>query len=296
MTVLYDLLADLSAGTGNRLVLPEYRQIELYSRRKPLHFAAEAATGAPVPAVAGLCRAFLVLEAYLASRTPTDEAKPSWQRYLDLPRASVTDKIVAQLYRILRVARVVAFHPQSVLETREGIVRITGIVDKVVLALELTPAGVLLLESAVAYYLEALRQPYPEAYVEAMLSQYFSDLVSEIKRFSDEGRSLYQFHQKYVFNRHFRFDCDNPRIRLDDEVLEVEIDARRQNPALYPIDFFVIVSDLLHIIPLEAFVEGKLPLAELALWRVRTPDGLSLPASFRSRFFREVIGVNQPMT
>ena len=36
-------------------------------------------------------------------------------------------------------------------------------------------------------------RPIPRAYVEALLAEYFDDIVGEIKRYSDEGRSLYQF-------------------------------------------------------------------------------------------------------
>ena len=45
----HDLAAGLIAGPRNRLVLPEYRQIELYSKRKTLHFA----EAEPVPRFPG---------------------------------------------------------------------------------------------------------------------------------------------------------------------------------------------------------------------------------------------------
>jgi len=31
-------------------------------------------------------------------------------------------------------------------------------------------------------------------------------------------------------------------------------------------------------------------------WRARTPDGVTLPASFRARFGHDTAAVNQPMT
>lgn len=294
MTPLLDLVADLSAASSSRLSLPEYRQIELYSKRKSLVFATGA--DAPPSPVAGACRAFLVLDAFLAAQTPSAGEPSTWRRYLDLPRASTLDRLVAEIYRVLRVARTVAFYPDGEIETRGGLVRIKGIVDKVVMVLDISPAGLLVLESAVAWYLDSLRQPYPAAYVEAMLSQYFHDIVDEIKRYSDEGRSLYQFQSKYPFNRHFRFDCDNPKTKLDDTSLEIVINAAQRNPALYPIDFYVTLGDALHIIPVEALADGKLPLAELERWRARLPDGVTLPASFRSRFGHEAAAVNQPMT
>lgn len=297
MTHLNDIMTALAAPAPSRLVLPEYRQIELYTKRKTLAFAADEARADPaVPRVAALCRTFMTLDAFLAARTPFAEGQTSWVRYSALPRATMTDKIVAELYRMLRVARLVAFHPHGHIETNDGIIKINGAVNRVALTLEMTPAGVTLLESAVTYYLETLHQPYPSAYIDAMLAQYFTDLTAETRRFADEDRILYQFRQPFAFNRHFRFDCDNPKIRLGDGNLEIEIGTRHRDPAVYPIDFYVTIGNALHIIPVEALKNGRLSLADLPKWCARTPDGITLPAAFRQRFGREVMVAGQPMT
>ena len=107
---------------------------------------------------------------------------------------------------------------------------------------------------------------------------------------------LYQFQRKQPFNRHFRFDCDNPKTQVADDVLEVETSPAYQDAALYPIDFFIVHGDTLHIVPAEALTAGKLPLAQLDRWRARTPDGVTLPARFRWRFSRETQAIDQPMT
>lgn len=292
MSVLHDLVADLSTGSGNRLSLPEYRQIELYSKKKSLTFAdAKPASEVPVPAISGACRSFLVLDALLG-----ESAASLWQKYLSLPRTTMTGKLVAELYRILRVVREVAFHPHGHIEVQDGIIKINGAINKVALSLEITASGLTLLESAAAYYLDSLRQPYPDAYVAAMLSQYFTDIVGEVKRFADEDRVLYQYRQKRPFNRHFRFDCDNPKLALADGRYEFEIGPIHQDSARTPIDFFVTIDDALHIIPVEALEDGSLPLEQLEQWRARTTDGTTLAAHFRSRFAREVMVVGQPMT
>ena len=297
MTLVNDLVNDLAAGSKNRLSLPEYRQIELYSKRKSLSFAeAEPACEAPLSLISGVCGAFFVLDAYLGSRNPAADGGTSWRRYLDLPRAGGVQKAVAEIYRILRVARTIAFHPQGHVEMEDGVVKINGTVDRVALSLELTPAGLTLLESAAAYYLRSLREPYADAYVEAMLTQYYFDIVAEIRRFHDEDRILYQFRRKFIFNRHFRFDCDNPKTQFDEDALVIEIGAAHENPALYPIDFYVEVGNSLHIIPVEALVKCRLPLGDLAKWRVRGAGANTLPADFRLRFGREVMVVGQPMT
>jgi hypothetical protein len=291
-----DLAAGLIAGPRNRLSLPEYRQIELYSKRKTLHFAVAGPAPEFQERVSGACGAYMALDAFLESRHFAGESGPSWQRYLSLPRASLLDRLAGELYRILRIVRSVAFHPHGHIEAEDGIVKFNGAINRVSITLEITPAGLTLLESAVAYYLGWQSEPYSAAYAEAMLSEYFFDIVAEIKRFADEDRVLYQFQRKQTFNRHFRFDCDNPKTQATGDVLEVETSPAFQNTALYPIDFFIVHGNTLHIVPAEALTAGKLPLAQLDRWRARTPDGATLPASFRWRFSRETVVIGQPMT
>ena len=292
----HDLAAGLVAGPRNRLLLPEYRQIELYSKRKTLHFADPQTAPDFQDRVAGVCGAFMALDAFLESQHFAGEIGPSWERYLALPRASLLDKLVAELYRILRVARAVSFHPRGHIEAENGIVKFNGSINRWALTVEITPIGLALLESAVAYYLAWQREPYPAAYAEAMLAEYFLDISGEIKRFADEDRVLYQFQRKHPFNRYFRFDCDNPKTQITSDALEIETGPAYQDATLYPIDFFFVHADALHIVPAEVLSAGKLPLAQLKRWRARLPDGLTLPQRFRWRFSRETQAINQPMT
>ncbi len=289
-----ELATHMIAGASSRLSLPEYRQIELYAKRKTLTFASDApASELPLPNIAGACRAFMALDAILA---PSAEGLTTWQRYLSLPRACLAGKVTAELYRVLRVLRLLTFHPHGHAEIEDGIVKFNGAVNKVALTLDITAAGVVLLELAVAYYLDSLRQPYPQAYIEAVLVRYFTDIVAEIKRFADEDCNLYQFRPKYAFNRHFRFDCDNPKTQTEDGFLKIETTPTHRDAALYPIDFYVTANDALHIVPAEALRDGKLPLAELGRWRARVPESGALPSDFRLRFARETQAPNQPMT
>jgi hypothetical protein len=114
-----DLAAGLVADPRNHLLLPEYRQIELYTKRKVLQFA--EAQGEPdfMDWVAGVCGAFMALDAFLECEHFPGEAGPSWERYLALPRGDQMGKLVAELYRILRVARAVAFHPHGHIRGRK---------------------------------------------------------------------------------------------------------------------------------------------------------------------------------
>lgn len=295
MTLMHDIVAELAEGSPHRLFLPERRQIKLYSQRRPLHFA-EPPAALPLAQLAGAVRAFLLLDGYLAATLEHSDAPGSWQFYLNLPRKTATEKYLAQTYRILRTLRIVLLHPHGQVTLEDGTIRIKGIVGPSALLVEISSSGLTLLESVVSYYLQAVSSPYPAAYIEAMMAEYYFDIIAEIKRFEDEGRALYQFQRTKFFSRHFRFECDNPRInRLADEY-EFVIGAAHPGTARFPIDFFVEIEDGLHIVPSEALQENRISTTNLTKWKAVTPDGTTLPASFRMRFGREVHEVNQPMT
>jgi hypothetical protein len=120
--------------------------------------------------------------------------------------------------------------------------------------------------------------------------------VAEIHKFADEDRILYQFHHPAFFNRHFRYDCDNPHWLAEPEYFEFQINTVHKNAILYPIDFYVMYDEQLHIVPVEALRDRRLPKDQLPAWRARCRDGASLPSHFRRRFVRELMVVGQPMT
>jgi hypothetical protein len=297
MKTLENLLADSRKSFGHGWSLPEYRQIELYTKRKKLAFRDPPPAPEYPAGTLGVHVAALLLESFLAGRDAALlEGRSSWERYLALPRRTATDKLVAEVYRILRVFRVAATHRDGHLELEDGLVRAACTFQRCALALNITPAGLGLLESFVHVYLDSFRQPYGEAYVERLLMQYFVDIVGEIRKFADEDRILYQFRPYGFFNRHFRLDCDNPRYEAGDGRYRFEIGATYADPVRYPIDFFVVLQDTLHIVPVEALRDGGLPESELPRWRTRDPFGTELPAEFRRRFAREVMVVGLPMT
>ena len=296
MSLIGKMTAAMVEAVPANLRLPEHRQIELYSKRKTLEFAESDADAAPYARLAGLARAYHLMETLLAARYADGEAETSWAFYSRLPRDSMGDKVASQIYRILRIARLVLFHPHGHVEAVDGAVKINGCVNRVALSLEITPAGLTLLETAVAYWALAQSSPYPAAYTEAMLAEYFFDIIAEIRRFADEDRVLFQFRRLRAFCRHFRFDCDNPKMKIDDEGIVIEIDALYRDKARYPIDFFFVLDGALHIVPVEALNEGRLATAEFAKWRARLSDGEKLPAEFGVRFGRHQDVVGQPMT
>jgi hypothetical protein len=296
MNKLPELAAELVARSSTRLLLPEHRQIELYTRKKTLAVST-AEAGLPETArVAAACTACLLLQATFEADDPAQEGRTTWDIYRALPRASSGDRAVAEIFRILRIVRKVALHREGTVVAEGGLLRFFGAIDGTVLALDISPAGLALLESAVTWYLDSFALPYSAAYVEAMLLRYFADIVDEVKRFSDEGRSLFQFREPLRLNRHLRLDCDTVRVRIAGDVCQFEIGEAHRDAARFPIDFFVLIRDVLHIIPVEALTGGAIALAELPRWRARGIEGNALPASFRMRFAHEIMPTDVPMT
>lgn len=294
-----DAVAEFHLRFGDRLNLPEYRQIELYTRKKKLAFEEAASSNGQAPKPPnplGALMAFSLLDAALESIDPALEGRALWQKYLALPRGSVKDKLVAEVYRILRVHRAIVLSAGGQFEVQNGIVKGGCTQHRCALSLWISPIGLKLLESFVHQYLSCERLPYSDAYNEALLTQYFLDIVAEIKKFADEDRVLYQFRRKYHFNRHFRYDCDNPKWEIDGDRVMFEIGERFRDKASFPIDFFVVIHDTLYIIPVEALTDGALAKSELPFWAARTADGQTLPAEFQTRFGREMMVVGLPMT
>ncbi len=224
------------------------------------------------------------------------EELSSWQKYLALPRATTTEKMVAEIYRILRVFRISAIHRDGHIDVSEGLIRMSCTFKRCALSLNITPVGLGLIESFVYAYLDSFRQPYGESYVELQLLQYFLDIVAEVRKFADQDRVLYQFRPRGFFNRHFRLDCDNPRYEFNDGRYRFDIGPLYADPVRYPIDFFVVIKDVLHIVPVEALKDGYLPETDLAGWQVREPYRTELPPEFRQRFGRETMVIGLPMT
>ena len=296
MKIIDGLVAEYAERRAGRRHLPEHRQLELYSKKRQLRFADEDPRTTEAPSLLGVLLAGSLLDAWHDGRDPSREGQGGWARYLGLPRATGVEKLVAELTRLLRVVRLAAVHADGKIEHADGIVRLRCVFNRCALSLDITPVGLELLEASVLYFLDAQRQPYGEAYVEAMLGQYFADLVGEVKRFSDEDRILYQFRVRRPFNRHLRFDCDNPKFELTEDALTIEVGAFHADSARYPIDFYLVLDDALHIIPVEALVAGRLARSELGTWRSRLALGAGLPARFRARFWRETVVSGLPMT
>lgn len=279
--------------------LTEHRPLDLYDRRRKLAFDDAPPEGGARRIAARLLQArhahWALEEQLLAADAVLGEARGSWQRYLELPRESAVDKRVAEVYRLLRIVRIASAHAQGRAEWRDGLLHLACSFERCALALTITEVGLELLASFVAAHLEHLGSPYPPAWVERLLSQYFTDIVGEVRRFADEDRVLYQFQPRPFFNRHFRYDCENPRVRVDDTHVAFDYSAAHEPAALFPIDFFAFVDDRLHIVPAEALTARRLPLAELPRWQARCTDG-RLPANLRGRFARERMVIGQPMT
>ena len=296
MKLLPEILTEFATHFGSRFSLPEYRQIELYTKKKKLNFADPIPPIDPsVAATLGPNTAFMLLQNHFQSENPAIEAMGTWATYLSLPRATTAQKIVAEVYRILRIYHISTVQKNGHIDIEDGIIRTFCSFERVALVLSISATGLGLLQSFVHFYLNSLNQPYSDAYNDLIFQQYFADIVTEIKRFNDVDRVLYQFHKKLFFNRHYRYDCDNPKFDIDETRCKFDIGPMYRNPAIYPIDFYLEVTGQMYIIPVEVLNDGVILLVDLPKWKAKL-ETTTLPASFRSRFGREVMIPGLPMT
>jgi len=278
------------------ILATEYRQIELYSKKKSLAVAEdpEAELTLARRVAADLGAAFDALDSCLGAPLAAFDPMAAWAKYCGLPRRAAFESLSAEIYRALRIVRAATAHETGRVEVRNGLIKASATVENTALTLRITRAGADLLHSVAAYRCGAALSVYPEAYMAAMMRRFWADLADEIRWYYDEDRVLFQFRESLGFDRHARFECDNPRVAEADGRLVFDLgDRGGPRPA---IDLFVVHDDRLHIIPSEVLEEGGLPLADLPRWRARLPDGLTLPADFRLRFTREVMVQGLPMT
>jgi hypothetical protein len=299
MNGLIDSITEYLTRSGNQRFLPEHREIKLYSNSAGVRFMGDdkgVSRNLPIPGLLNTGVAFMLLDTFFESRDSSLEGKTCWEKYQALPRSSRIDKMVAQVYRMLRVFRMALVREGGSIEESRGAVKIGCIENATVFSLIITRSGLTLLESFVVCYLNSFRQPYGEAYAEALLSQYYADITNEIKKFQDEDADILRFRKQCEFNRHFRLDCGNPKYAIVGDHLVFEIIDSFYDPLRYPIDFFVMVDEELHVIPIEALTHKKLPIQELPVWKARTLDGKNASSQLHLEFGFETLSNGGPMS
>ena len=207
--------------------------------------------------------------------------------------------MTAKLYRVLRVLRLVTFHPHGHVEIEDGIVKFNGAVNKVALSLRSFPQPALSFWNRPSPIISTrCGRPIHEPISRRCSSDISRTSSPRSSASGDEDCMLYQFRPKYAFNRHFRFDCDNPRRRRRRTALSlIETGPAHGDAALYPIDFYVTANDALHIVPAEALCA-----TESCRWRSSIDGAPAFPRAARCRpisacvFARETPAPNQPMT
>jgi len=251
--------------------LPETRRIEMYTRKKKRDHPLDTSEAPRCAEIAGARHAFALLEAACAGtlKLYADEMR-SWELYQVLPRASLSDRIVAEAFRLLRIVRIGLEHPAGEIRLGDDLVKFECLDKNYPVMLGITPAGLRLLQSLVFYYLDAPNHEYGEAYTESILSAYYTDIVTELRGFEDEDHALYQFRRPIYVNRHFRLDCLNPRTWVEDGRCHVELGPVHNDQHRFPLDFHILVQDQDYIVPVEALTDNSIELFALERWKVRT--------------------------
>lgn len=272
------MLEGFQRAWGAGWSLPELRDIEMYTRKKRMT-PPPAAISPSYPESAGALHALGLLEAALAAQSAcfADET-PSWQRYGQLPRRTLTERLAAEAFRLLRVVRIALEHPAGQFDASDdGVFHFKCLDPRYPVDMGITPAGLRLLQSFVFFYLDAFDRPWGEAYVEAMLSAYYTDIVGELRGFEDEDRELYQFRPALRINRHLRLACANPRFSVADQCCRIELGPVHEDHARFPVDFYLRIGDIHYIVPVEALTANAIALTDLTRWKTRARPAPAAP-------------------
>jgi len=261
-----------SSSLGN---LPERRKIELSYNEKlgipVIPFLRTRPEPEPFPGFFAPLEMFDILDDYLVFQKPELEARSSLDRYHGLPKTTRTEKILAEFYRILRVYHIICTYQEGRIseKTETGQIEIDLPEKDVVYDMHYFPEALEVLCAGIVYYLSSLKRPDPPAYVDAMLSAYYRDVVASISFFCDEVGNLYQFHSDFLMNRHLRLLGGNAEFKIEGDFMIFQLEEMLKDPSRYPIDFYFQVYRKLHVLPVEALTDGKLPITELPRWLVK---------------------------
>jgi hypothetical protein len=272
------LRAILERSAGSSVHVPERRFLDLPAdfrqgtkvqvRDLPQErFPAEPFAGAGAP-----LSAFMLLDRYLASCHPSLAGRTSRERYRSLPRNNRSERLVAELYRILRLYDVVGMNGGTI-RSESACVHLNHVVDSIAYSCRISLPGPELLVSFVHYYLSLPFRRDPPAYVEAVLSSYYNDIVDQIRNFHDEDANVLVFHTGVKINRHVRFICGDAPYRFDgDGHVTFGIEEYFRNRGTVPVDFYIEIDGELFIIPVEALDNGRLPRSELESWKAQNTE------------------------
>jgi hypothetical protein len=260
METLVCLLDEFRKSHGSNWHQPEYRGLEMYSAKKRSADAQKVQSDAVFSgkqtmllSLQGAWSALNLLEAYFSQQQPhTVEGVTSWQRYQQLPKKQIADKIIAETYRLLRIVRIAWLHSDGQIERRGNVTELCCNSNQYPLILKITDTGLSLLQSLVFYFLNKAQTQYGDAYHDAMLQSYFTDLVGELRGFEDEDRVLCQFRTSLNINRHWRLDCENPRYQVTDGFCVIQLNPRYNDAVCHPIDFHLRLNDRFYVVPMEA--------------------------------------------
>jgi hypothetical protein len=272
------LLASHLEKSTAMLHLPEIRKLDLSPNLKlgvqVLPLLSDKPNLEPFAGFFDPWRSFLLLDCFFESIYPYIEGKSSREKYLALPKRNRTERIVAEIYRILRIYSMACISKDGKITYENNRVCINLVTNPTVYSYRIFKPGLELLTSAVVYYLSSLDKLDPPAYVEAMLSSYYIDINDQIRDFHDEDCDVLVFRTKFTINRHFRFASGNAKFVFDGGFVSFEIDEFHKNAGVFPIDFYFDFDQELHIVPVEALDNGKLPVSELTNWKANKREKL----------------------
>jgi hypothetical protein len=255
--------------TGYARLLPERDHLELKedgtSQISMCFFEYISMGQIPIPDILSTSIYFMVFDSYLESKNPNLEGESFRQKYLDLPKGNNMERIVASIYRILKVYRNATVHQMhSILHTASDI-RIDYLFSKTNFKLEISNQGIKTLQEFILCFFQYCESIYSDSYLELLFNGFYLDILKEIKDFNDEdGNILLSF--PGLINRYQRSDCKIKNYSIHNNELDFHFPDKFYDSTKYSIDIFFEYNNREYIVPNEVLNGKKLTIEKINLW------------------------------
>ena len=211
---------------------------------------------------------FTVFDSYFEAKNPSLEGASFRSKYLSLPKNNNLEKIVASVYKILKVYRNATVHHFSSIVTSDNLHIINYSFNGTNFKLEITNRGIKILKSFILcffYYYESL---FSDSYLESLFNGYYANVLGEIQEFNDEdGSSLIRFPDSICSNR---YDCDSIKYSISNGELVFRIPDKFNEHTEFPIDIKFTYNGKVHILPVEVLNGTKrINIDNVRLWETR---------------------------
>jgi hypothetical protein len=222
-----------------------------------------------IPSLLEISIYFMVFDSYIESKNQSLEGLSFRQKYISLPQNTNLEKIIAQIYRILKVCRNAIVHSMSSIVNDGNCLLINYVNEKTGtnFRLKVSFKGIKIIKNFILNYLIYQKSRYSNLYKEYLFNSFYNDIIQEIYDFNDEDNKLVNIDSRSIC-RFIRYNCCTIKFTVDDDMIVFNIPDGFNDSIKYPIDIYIEYGKIKYIIPIEITNSLKsIKISELYMWK-----------------------------